>query len=759
MPFVALLEAAGRLSRLGRMTALLLARVLGVLLSNVRALHTPAFAAAAHSLAGFPICLRFLFGASKIGIASALIALPFVMAIAAITNPYMKADLDYAHERSSAPEILDREGRWVGILPPANFSDWSDGSILPPDHAAIPLIDIPPIWRSCLVYLEDREFDRVSRWLGVDPIAVLKSGWQTLMFQRRRGASTLYMQVVRMLHGRSPSQHEAPGEVALRKMAELLGSSALVRMFDESDPSAAARFLGMHLPLVIGTSGSAFGEPLHGIQLASRILFARSSNALPPELQAILAAAVKAPIVIAPPGDTKGVALASARWKRAKERADHCLRNAFPADAPEMVQARERLAALEPAAPALDPKLAKLLPKDIEAAWRIMVNPTRRSLFFSRHELAALLPELDRVAGKDWRGRVVSIRLTTSASDNRVFGGAVEDVLKRLQASVTGLDLNLLTDRSQSDAADVVVACADPEGKVRQIYSNREGIFWRRTAPAGSIAKIAAAVALGHNSQPDSLYCRAPIQGIASSESGDPGICRHKEGWLHAKDAFARSNNEAIHWALRKTDPRVLATVASGLQLPPFGDTPPATALTIGTFELSPAEMLRLVGTIGAGLAGSMDDAPSVRIIEEVTTLDRSGHAAIETVRGRSVVAALDMRRMFTPRVRSFVATALRATSEENGTLHSLGSMRERLAGDLYAKTGTVSVAGATRDLHIAGTYMRKGRPWSFVVTVGSPSDAHPLGRRLVAGRFAPLAATALCGERQSSVAPIDAPR
>src|SRR5439155_25496746 len=50
--------------------------------------------------------------------------------------------------------------------------------------------------------------------LGIDPVSVLKSGWQTLTGNRRRGASTLYMQVVRTLHGRSPSEREAYGEVA-----------------------------------------------------------------------------------------------------------------------------------------------------------------------------------------------------------------------------------------------------------------------------------------------------------------------------------------------------------------------------------------------------------------------------------------------------------------------------------------------------------------------------------------------------------------
>ena len=49
---------------------------------------------------------------------AAVIAVPGLIAVCAVANPYFKADLRYAHERSSAVEIIDGDGRWIGICRP-----------------------------------------------------------------------------------------------------------------------------------------------------------------------------------------------------------------------------------------------------------------------------------------------------------------------------------------------------------------------------------------------------------------------------------------------------------------------------------------------------------------------------------------------------------------------------------------------------------------------------------------------------------------
>jgi len=72
--------------------------------------------------------------------------------------------------------------------------------------------------------------------------------------------------------------------------------------------------------------------------------------------------------------------------------------------------------------------------------------------------------------------------------------------------------------------------------------------------------------ALGRNSRPETPYCLAPIPGIASSAQGDAGSCRNKDSWLPANDAFAKSSNQAVHWALRQLasqKPSILVIQAS----------------------------------------------------------------------------------------------------------------------------------------------------------------------------------------------------
>jgi membrane peptidoglycan carboxypeptidase len=703
------------------------------------------------SLLFVPRLIRAALLTGKAGLIGLPVVVVALVVVAALSNPYFRTDLEYAHERSSAVELTDARGSWIGIIPPASFRDWSDGSVLSQDHAAVPVGKVPDSWRTCIVFLEDREFDGLSRAFGIDPLAVLKSGWHTMSGNRRRGASTLYMQVVRTLYGRTPGDHEATGELVFRKLSELLGASTLVRMMNDSDPGAAARFVGMHLPLVIGASGSSFGEPLHGIELASRILFGTPASELPLEKQAILAAAVKAPILLAPPGDAKAAAAAAARWKRTKERADYCLRHAFAAT--ETEQALERLAALDLPKPVMDSALARLLPADPKEAWRIAVNPVRRSLYFVRHELGYLRKQLERVAGPDWRGRVTSVQLTTAADASREFFTSISSTLPRLQSTMGGLSWNLAPG-SDAASADVVMACADHRGDIQRIFESRQGLFWNRKSPVGSIAKEVAAVALGSRSQPETQYCRAPIHRVASASQGNVDHCANSDSRISAREAFARSDSEAVHWALRHLANRPsLEKTAAVFALPAFADTPPETALALGTFEMTPAEMLRQQRAIGAGLAGESQDISAVGIVSRYSYLDADGKTQVRAVRQPAEISGVALNRLFTPNVKSFVSSALRATSGSNGTLAALSALKDRLGGHLYAKTGTVSVQGSTRDLHIAGTFLRNGKPWSFVVSVGTPVSSKPLGRNLTGGQLSPLAALAVCGPNPERVA------
>jgi len=719
--------------------------VVAFTLASLRGMVKMVVGAAALSItamtAGVPLAVRL----ALLGLQLTLITSPLLIAtffiVCALANPFVREELDYAHDRSSAAEVFDADGRWIGIVPPASLADWSDGSVLPPDHAAVPPISIPPVWRTCIAYLEDRSaFDGISSWLGFNPVAMVKAGVQTVFFQRRRGASTLNMQVVRTLNGQSPSSDEPVGAVALRKLAELVGATALAGMLHEHDPELSERYIGMHLPLVIGAAGSGFGDPIYGIELAARILFGQSANALLPEQQAILAAAVKTPVVLAPPSDEKGQTLALARWKRVKARSDYCLSNAFIADSIGIADARRRLVDLPLPMPSLDPKIAELLPADRREAWRITVNPARRSLYFAGPELRVAKTELDRTFESNWRGRLVAVHLTTSATDSRVFEESISSGLQQLQTSVAGLSLDL-TDSGSTTAAQVVVALADDKGHLRGLYSSHEGLFLGRQTEIGSTAKMIAALVLSRHNTPSTLYCQAPIPGMAVTAVDDQAACRAKSRWLSARDAFARSNSPAVNWALRHySNHSEMEMAAATFGLPPFGDVPAATALSLGIVQLTPAEMLRMTAALGNVIAGDrVADVAFPTVISDVAVLGTDGVTRRQLVAGGEPLRGDALQSVVPVRAKPFLANVLAATSDPGGTLSSLSSLKTELGGMLFAKTGTVSVKGDTQAIQIAGIFIRAGHPWSFSIVIAGPDNAHPLGRKLLASEFARL--------------------
>lgn len=680
---------------------------------------------------------------------SALIASPLAVAVFfivfGITNPFVREQLDYAHDRTSAIEVFDSDGRWIGIIPPATFADWSDGSVLPADHAAVAPITIPPIWRRCIAYLEDRSaFDGVSNRLGFDPAGLAKAGIQTAFFHRRRGASTLLMQVVRTLNGQSPNVSEPLGAIVFRKVAELVGATTLAQMLRDRDPHLAERYIGMHLPLVIGASGSGFGDEIHGIELASRILFGVAAGSLRPEQQAILAAAVKVPVVLATPGDEKGNKLAVARWNRVKVRAEHCLKNVFAADPASAGDVVSRVQQLTLPTPTLDAALIGLLPRDRRMAWQVVVNPVRLAQYFAAQELRLAKAELDRGFAKNWRGRITAIRLTSSARDGRVFVSEVASGLRQLQSTVPSLSLDL-TGAGATTAAQVVMALADDQGHLRRFYTSHERLFFAKKTEIGSTAKMIAAVALSRRTSPTTLYCQAPIPGMTVVAVDDRIACRVHSNWISARDAFARSNSAAVNWALRHyATHKEMEKAAAAFGLPPFGDVPPPTALSLGIVELTPAEMLRMTGAVGAMLVGASGNVPFPSVISNVTILDPDGIARTQSVVTGDPLGDDVLRSVTPPRARAFLTNVLAATSDRGGTLHALAGLKAALGGHLYAKTGTVSVKGDTQAIQIAGVVLRNGRPWSFNIMISAPDRRHPLGRKLAAGEFAHLVALIL---------------
>lgn len=664
------------------------------------------------------------------------VLLAFAVLAIGLLNPFVRKELEYAHDRASMPAIFDSQGRFLGIYPPGRFADWSDGARLPADHSAVPLTDVPQIWRACLIQLEDRRFDGLSGLLGIDPFQIASSAWSTATGSRRRGASTLLMQVTRMLHDQHPDKSEPIGALALRKAAEIVGANALANLLKSRDARAAERYLGMHLPLVVGTPGSRFGDPLFGVFLAGQILWGKLPEQLLPEEQAILAAAVKRPILIAPPGDREGHKKAQARWELAKRRAAFCL-SALP-DAERLQAARKRLATMPLPAGHIDPELANALPKSPTLAWQIVVNPVRRARHFAKEALVLADREISATVEGDWRGRLAAIYLTTDASDMAFFQRALAGGLDQVRTAASGRLFGQIGSNDRNNGLRINIVLQDEAGNIRRHFSSHSDIFTSRT-PIASTAKIGAAVALGRLDRPTTNYCTTtgsvPVANM-------PRACASDAPRISAATAFARSDNAAIFTAIegRKASRSSASQVAGilGFEVPGLASS---TSLTLGLAELTTAEQLRSIRAVAVALAHDNRDVGLPRLISALTLIDPRTGAGIRTSSAEAGSLAQESVRQLFPdaQSRAFFKAVLRAVSEPGGTLASIGNLAEAKKGELFAKTGTHSAAGQTKALTVTGIVIRNGRPWTFAISVSSPRNGAAIGQTLSASVIAPL--------------------
>lgn len=137
---------------------------------------------------------------------------------------------------------------------------------------------VDPLFTQMLVAVEDRHFYREP---GVDPFSILRATVQMLAAGHVvSGASTLTMQVVRLLH-------PAPRTLGV-KISEAFRALAL------AEHASKVRVLGMWLSL------APFGGNLVGVDAASRAWFGHPPNALSPAEAALLVALCRLPAALDP---------------------------------------------------------------------------------------------------------------------------------------------------------------------------------------------------------------------------------------------------------------------------------------------------------------------------------------------------------------------------------------------------------------------------------------------------------------------------
>lgn len=187
-------------------------------------------------------------------------------------------DLGEADERSVT--VSDRHGRLLRAFT-TDEGRW---------RLPVSVADVDPRFIALLRSYEDKRFERHG---GVDPLAMLRAGWQTLASGRVvSGGSTLSMQVARLLEPRNRRSVQA-------KLRQAVRAIELERRLDKR------RILDLYLTL------APYGGNLEGIRAATWSYFGKEPRRLTLSKRALLVALPQAPESRRP--DRHGTALARAR--------------------------------------------------------------------------------------------------------------------------------------------------------------------------------------------------------------------------------------------------------------------------------------------------------------------------------------------------------------------------------------------------------------------------------------------------------------
>ncbi len=170
---------------------------------------------------------------------------------------------DLSRLQELSRQVVDREGR------PLRTYLTEDGLFRLPTTVD----EVDPRYLRMLVAYEDKRFQHHA---SVDPLAVIRAGWQALVHGRIvSGASTLTMQTARLLE---PHQRTFAG-----KLFEMARALQLERRFSKRE------ILSMYLTL------APFGGNLEGVRAGARVYFRRPPASLTAGEAALLVALPRAP--------------------------------------------------------------------------------------------------------------------------------------------------------------------------------------------------------------------------------------------------------------------------------------------------------------------------------------------------------------------------------------------------------------------------------------------------------------------------------
>ena len=610
-------------------------------------------------------------------------------------------------------------------------------------HVAAPSND----WWRLLTAAEDRRHDAWTSVNCVDLLALGAAVWHALRARPDRGGSTLAMQLSRSLRGLAPNRNERWRDRFRRKATEIGDAAVLCHALGGPGAPELRRWVARHLPCIHGTASSRLGGSIYGIDDCARIVFGKPAAALDLAEHAILVAAVRRHVLVAPADDAAGQRRARERWDRIRGRALRVLDAAFGPDAAATETVRAKIAGMAVPPPVVAPALRQLLPDNPVRRVGIAANPERRVAHFARGEMTQALGEVLDVYGEIPRD-LIGIELTVDAADNARFKRAVEGVLADIdQRRRLLLDLPPAAG-STAQTADVTLSLADGAGRVVRHYSAGHDRVWsganakrdtrrryradREDRHVGSIAKMLAAPLLGAEFRTSDAFCNRWLDDLRNPD-GNTGFrsCRPPRAWVQAPAVFARSLNLPIAWALRRVPAARIQAVVADAGLRPAAGMAPRVTLAFGAVAANPRAHHRLAAALNRGARRRPARAVQPTLIQTLFFHDEDG--GVRSVRFDDIrdPGRIDLSAWFLPpRVAAFVSRVLAAPARPGGTLAGLDRIVHAAGGSsLIAKSGTTTTADdRIRDQLATGSFVdRSGQQHTFHLLIGAPDPARPL--------------------------------
>ncbi len=736
--------------------------------------------------------LRYVVHAAIGYLVFALLLVYVVAPIRGIVGGWFMADkLRYDAERWLATAIYDRGGSFVGTFDPRLDSvrdfNYTDTAIevgdytANPDHKSIPVRDVPDHYWRCLVWHEDRYFGTALNPFGIDLLGVLKIPYssvrRTLATGRPVlgvGGSTLPMQFARVIHNTPPRRDEGAFKKLRRKVGEwLLAPVIFNELTKGGDDTPLRQWAANHIWLAQRTGG----QPLHGVEVTSRIVFGKEARDLTIAEQYVLASAVNKPIILLE-GDDKLNAVRLDRWRYIAEvRARTCAEKLIddPATQSKVLFEFINLAG-GPPDPKVKPKLQQALDTYAPSlAKRAQANPIIRANALMPSARLGLREEMKQIWGYGWRSHVRGVTATIDTGENLALRAKLNTTLAaidqkwsaRLKPGYT-LDPAKAVPGSGLKSPQVVVAAANLDGEIVRYFETSDttpyfGSAYARDAGTSrydpsrevrriaSTGKIIAAIGIANELRDgtDASYQDSEFAGPALAETCARGMT---QGSRRALVAFACSLNRPVEWRLAQTGQTKVRAIIDklGFTMPPtlgnVTDTPPSTAAARGLVAGSPQRVHQMSSVVLAALTGR--GSKTVRppsLVKGYDFVDRDEATTFGRDTGHDIVPDKLIRRDAHGLLKAFLQAPLCHThaGQPVGTLKDLSAWCATRRGDLrlhFAKTGTDvnADASATVDTWITGgLQFANGAAYSYVVLVGTGSTAEPWGHNLHAAQVA----------------------